>query len=63
MLIRDVYIVDNHVRVYDMDGSHVDFNADDAIDLLGWLLQKKEHLLDIMRDEQKRMQRREDQIL
>jgi hypothetical protein len=60
MLIRDIYMVDKNVRIYDMDGSYQEIGADDAIDLLGWLLQQKERLLHIMREETKRLQRREE---
>ena len=62
MLIRDIYIVDGKVRVYDMDGSYSEYTADDAIDMLGWLLQQKERLLHIMREDIKRVQRREEVV-
>lgn len=62
MLIRDIYIVDEKVRIYDMDGSYQEINAADAVDLLGWLIQQKERLLHIVREETKRLQRREETV-
>ena len=56
MLIGGVYIIDEYLRIYDVDGdTHVDFTADDAIDLLAELQRRKPRLLEIMARQEKRM--------
>jgi hypothetical protein len=62
VLIRNIYIVDRNVRIYDMDGSYQEVSADDALDLLYWLTQHKERLLHIIREETNRLQQREDPV-
>jgi hypothetical protein len=58
MLIGGVYIVDEYLRIVDVDGeSHVDLNADDAIDLLAELQRKKGQLLMILAQQEARMRK------
>jgi len=54
MLVRDVYLRDAGIEVFDMDGSSVTYTARDALDLAAWILQKRDALYEIMRREMKK---------
>jgi hypothetical protein len=62
MLIRNIYLVDRNVRIYDVDGSHIEIGVDDAIDLEGWLMQNHGKLLDILRIQIAEEQRRKENV-
>lgn len=51
MLIGNIVMRDDHVRVYDVDGSHIEYNTEDGLRLLHWLLQRRELLLELYRQE------------
>lgn len=53
MLIGNVLMSEKGIKVYDVDGSHIELKAMDAIDLAAWIMQKRESLLEIVRREQK----------
>lgn len=53
MLIGNVTMSERGIKVFDVDGSHIELKAMDAIDLAAWIMQKRESLLEIVRHEQK----------
>ena len=54
MWIRSTYIViDNHVRIYDADGSYAELTPEDALELAEWITARKEVLQDIIRRKQR----------
>jgi hypothetical protein len=63
MLLRHIEWVGDVVRVHldDTDGSKtvIDLNADDALDLCGWLLQEKTRLIETLRRRMKAFQKEE----
>jgi hypothetical protein len=55
LLSGDIYIVDTHVRLYDVDHSYIEILAEDMVDFVEpWLKQWRERLLEIKRQEEKR---------
>lgn len=56
MLLGNIEIVNNCVRISDVDGSYEDYSAGDALDMLAWLMQQQERLLQIVREETQHLQ-------
>jgi hypothetical protein len=55
LLSGAIYIVDRHVRLYDVDGTFVEILAEDMVDFVEpWIKQWRERLLEIKRQEEKR---------
>ena len=52
MLIGNVTMSEKGIKVYDVDGSFIELKATDALYLATWIVQKKEALLEIMRQRQ-----------
>lgn len=60
MLIGEIILTDNGIKIYDVDGSlQVELRADDALYLTEWLEQKHGALLEIVRHRIKREDRKD----
>jgi len=49
MLLGNILTTPTGIRLYDVDGSYLELNAEDALDLSEWLLRKKEQLQETVR--------------
>ncbi len=56
MLIGNVLLTESGIALYDMDGSHVKVNAEQALDLEIWLKAHHAALIEIMRRQQQKAQ-------
>ncbi len=54
MLIGGATLTERGIKLVDVDGTPVEFDAQDALDLLTWLDAHRTTLVDIMRREQRR---------
>ena len=53
MLIGNITMSERGIRVYDVDGSSVEFNAQDAFDLSQWVSKHLVEILEIIRREER----------
>lgn len=53
MLIGNITMSERGIRVYDVDGSYVEFNAQDAFDLSQWVGTHLMELFEIIRREER----------
>ena len=53
MLIGNITMSERGIRVYDVDGSYVEFNASDAFNLSQWITTHLPELFEIIRREER----------
>ena len=57
MLLGNILTTPTGIRLIDVDGSSIELNAEDALSLSVWLLQQKEPLLEMLRNDLDRARR------
>lgn len=53
MLIGNITMSEKGIKVYDVDGSHVEITAQDAFDLSQWITRHLVEILEIIRREER----------
>lgn len=53
MLIGNVTMSERGIKIYDVDGSHIDITAQDAFDLSQWISKHLVELFEIIRREER----------